>query len=61
MADDPRIALAGSLRTAEMKDADVLREGVRVLAQAATEPEVSRHVGAERYERSPDRRGERNG
>jgi len=61
MADDLRIALADLLRKTELEDADFLREGVRVLAQAAMELEVSQHVGAERYERSPDRRGERNG
>ena len=61
MADDLRMALAELLRKSELEDADFLREGVRVLAQAAMELEVSQHVGAERYERSPDRRGERNG
>src|SRR5262245_4561718 len=61
MADDLRIALAELLRKTELEDADFLREGVRVLAQAVMELEVGQHVGAERYERSPDRRGERNG
>jgi putative transposase len=61
MADDLRIALAELLRKTELEDADFLREGVRVLAQAAMELEVGQHVGAERYKRSPDRRGERNG
>jgi putative transposase len=61
MADDLRMALQDLLRKSQLEDADFLREGVRVLAQAAMELEVSQHVGAERYERSPDRRGERNG
>jgi putative transposase len=61
VADDLRMALAELLRKTELGDADFLREGVRVLAQAVMELEVSQHVGAERYERNPDRRGERNG
>src|ERR687884_1121209 len=62
MADELRIALAELLRKAELeRDADFLREGVRVLSQALMELEVSQHVGAERYERSLDRAGYRNG
>jgi putative transposase len=61
VADDLRMALTDLLRKGEVGDAEFLREGVRVLAQAVMELEVSQHVGAERYERSPDRRGERNG
>src|SRR5918994_4235028 len=61
MADDLRMALTDLLRKSELTDADFLREGVRVLAQAVMELEVDQHVGAGRYERSPDRRGERNG
>ena len=61
MADDFRMALTDLLRKGDLTDGDFLREGVRVLAQAVMELEVSQHVGAERYERSPDRRGERNG
>jgi hypothetical protein len=61
VADDLRMALNDLLRKGELTDADFLREGVRVLAQAVMELELSQHVGAERYERSPDRRGERNG
>ena len=40
-----------------------VREGVRVrvLAQALMELEVTRHVGAERHERTPERTGQRNG
>ena len=40
---------------------DVLREGVRVLAQALLELEVEQHVGAGRHERTEERRGYRNG
>jgi transposase-like protein len=39
----------------------VLREGVRVLAEALMEVEVAQHVGAERHERTPARLGQRNG
>jgi transposase-like protein len=38
----------------EDQDGDVLREGVRVLAQALMESEVTALVGAERHERSAD-------
>jgi putative transposase len=61
VADEFRMALNDLLRKGELTDPEFLREGVRVLAQAVMELEVSQHVGAERYERSPDRRGERNG
>lgn len=43
-------------------DADFLREGIRVLAQALMEADVSAQVGAEWGERSPDERtAQRNG
>jgi putative transposase len=45
----------------EEQDRDVLREGVRVLAQALMETEVTALVGAERHERSDGRTGYRNG
>jgi len=62
MAEDLRMALAGLLRKAELeRDADFLREGVRVLGQALMELEVAQHVGAGRYERTADRTGQRNG
>jgi len=62
MADELRMALLELLRKAELEeDADFLREGVRVLAQELMELEVAQHVGAERYERTPDRSGQRNG
>jgi transposase-like protein len=43
------------------QDGDVLREGVRVLAQALMEAEVSSRVGGERYERTEERTAYRNG
>ena len=62
MADDLRMALAELLRKADLDgDVDFLREGVRLLVQQLMELEVSQHVGAERYERTAARTGERNG
>jgi putative transposase len=61
MADELRMALQELLRKSELGDPAFLREGVRVLAQELMELEVSQHLGAERYERGPERRGERNG
>src|SRR6266498_4126290 len=43
----------------EQDDVDALREGVRVLAQAVMETEVSSQIGAAPYERSTDRNGYR--
>src|SRR5215204_260970 len=62
MADDLRMALDELLRKAEVeRDVDVLREGVRLLSQALMELEVAHHVGAERFERTESRTGQRNG
>ena len=62
MADDLRMALSELLRKAELeRDADFLRDGVRMLGQALMELEVTEHLGAERHERSPLRTGRRNG
>ena len=62
MADELRIGLTEQLRKAQMEgDADFLREGVRVLAQALMEIEVDQHVGAGRHERTERRSGHRNG
>ncbi len=62
MADDLRMALGEVLRKAQgERDADFLREGVRVFSQALMELEVTQHVGAERYERTAERTGQRNG
>ena len=43
------------------KDEDVLRDGVRLLAQELMELEVSEKAGAEKYERSAERAAYRNG
>src|SRR4051794_33735668 len=62
MAEDFRMALEDLLRKAQAEeDTDFLREGVRALAQAVMDLEVRQHVGAAPYERSEDRRGQRNG
>ena len=62
MADNLSMALAELLRKADAEpDVDTLREGVRVMTQALMELEVAQHLGAERYQRSPERHGERNG
>jgi putative transposase len=62
MADEWRMALTELLRKAELeRDADFLREGVRVLSQALMELEVTQHLGAERHERTAERTGQRNG
>src|SRR5881397_4249388 len=45
----------------EQDDVDALREGVRVLAQAVMETEVSSQIGAAPYERNTERLAYRNG
>ena len=62
MAEEPRIGLQELLRKAMIdRDAEDLKEGVRLLSQALMEMEVQEHVGAARHERSPGRVGQRNG
>jgi transposase-like protein len=62
VADKVSMALAELVRKAEADgDVDFLREGVRVLSQALMELEVAQHLGAERYERTAERSGQRNG
>ena len=62
MADELRMALETVLRKAQVEqDADFLREGARVLSEALMELEVTRHLGAERHERTAERTGQRNG
>lgn len=58
---DFRIALEQLLRKSGVEDFDFLREGVRVLAQALMEVEVSQQIGASLYERTPERTTSRNG
>jgi len=58
----PRMDLSAFVgKLLEEQDGDVLREGVRVLAQALMETEVTALVGAERHERNEDRTAYRNG
>ena len=45
----------------EAEDVDLLREGVRILAQVLMDAEVSTQIGAELYERTEDRTAQRNG
>jgi putative transposase len=62
MANTLSMALEELLRKAQLEgDVDVLREGVRVLSQALMELEVTQHLGAQRHERTAERRGQRNG
>jgi len=42
-------------------DGDFLQEGVRLLTQFAMESEVKQLTGAEKYERTPERKNQRNG
>jgi putative transposase len=62
MADELRMALSELLvKAATEPDADVLREGLRVLAEALMDLELEAHLGAGRYERTGERTGYRNG
>jgi transposase-like protein len=62
MAEDLRMALDDLLRKAHGDgDVDFLKEGMRVMAQALMELEVTQHLGADRYERTVERTGQRNG
>jgi putative transposase len=62
MAEEMRMALEALLRKADVEqDVDFLREGARVFSEALMELEVTRHIGAERHERRPERTGQRNG
>jgi putative transposase len=56
------MALADLVRKAEEHgNVDFPCEGVRVLTQALMEIKVSQQLGAERYERTGERVGQRNG
>lgn len=62
MADETSMTLDELLRKVQMSDdVDFLREGVRVLAQALMEVEVTQHPDAKRYERTTEWTSERNG
>jgi len=59
---DPMMTLLKYLRKQEIGlDADFLREAVQVMMQMLIELEAAQQIGAERYERSPDRTAYRNG
>jgi len=45
----------------ERMDGDLLKAMVELIAQRVMEEELARHVGAERHERTQERRGHRNG
>jgi putative transposase len=62
MADELRIGLQELLHKAHIEgDAEFLKEGVRALSQALMEMEVEEHIGAARHQRTPGRKGQRNG
>jgi putative transposase len=56
-----KMELLELLRKAGGADVDFLRQGVRVLAQALMDVEVSAQIGAEHGQRVPDRVTHRNG
>lgn len=60
MADEMSMALAELLSKIN-PDSDFLRDGVRMLAQALMELEVTQQLGAGRHERTDERTGRRNG
>lgn len=58
----PRMALTAFVgKLLKEQDGAVLREGIRVPSQALMESEVAGLIAAERYERTGDRAGYRNG
>jgi transposase-like protein len=62
MADTTRMALVDLFRKAGVEpDVDFLRAAVRLVSQELLEAEVEAHRNADRYERSPERTGQRNG
>jgi len=62
MADEVTMALLELLRKAGADgEVDFLREGVRVLAEAVMDAEVTQQLQAAPHQRTPDRTGQRNG
>lgn len=62
MADPRRMALLDLLRKAAVEpELDLVREALQLMSQELMEVEVEAHLGAERYERSSERTGQRNG
>ena len=45
----------------ERMDGDVFKAMLELMAQRVMEEELASHVGADRHERTPERRGHRNG
>jgi putative transposase len=60
MAEDT-MTLLDLVRKGQEPGEDFLRDAVRVMVQELMEAEVSTQIGAERYERSPERTTQRNG
>ena len=59
---DPTMALMNYLSKLGLQiEDDLVRKGIRVLIQSVIEAEVTQRIGAERYERSPERVTQRNG
>ena len=58
---ESKIALLELLRNAGVDQPEFLREGLEQFLQAVIEAEVAAQVGADRYERSDERTGYRNG
>ena len=59
---DPTMALLDYLGKFGLQlEDDLIRAGVRAVVQAVIEAEVTQRIGAERYERSPERVTQRNG
>ena len=61
MMAESKIALLELLRNAGVDQPEFLREGLEQFLQAVIEAEVAAQVGADRYERSDERTGYRNG
>src|SRR5690348_14468477 len=62
MADEVSMALTDLLRKHGVDgDVDFLRASVRLMTQRLMELEVEEQLGAGRYERTPERTGQRNG
>ncbi|MCY0899917.1 MAG: transposase [Firmicutes bacterium] len=57
----PNVPLVDLLRKACVEEADFLRESLQCLLQQLVEAQVTASIGAERYERTPNRTNARNG
>ena len=62
MTSELRMALEEVLHKAQPeRDVDLLRDGVRVMAQVLLELEVRQYLGGAKHERTTSRTGQRNG